>query len=73
MADATVDQMNMIICLCSFIAALKGRSNQFVMSRLFETKTLKDMGYVDGEITEEQAKAAISIAERWLEQAKEGK
>ena len=72
MAEASVEQRNRILNLCSEISNLRGKSIKFVMDQLLGTKTLASMGY-DGALTEEQAQTAISIAERWLSQAKEWK
>jgi phage recombination protein Bet len=63
---ATVDDQNDVAQRMKALAELRGVSNQDVYNGVFGSKALKALGYVEGEMTHEQARAAVKLLDKWI-------
>ena len=71
-SPATGEQQIELANLCYEIGQLKGRTALQVGSAVFRTNSVLSLGYDGtGHLTQEQCDAALRIAYRWLQQARE--
>ena len=74
MTFPTDDEQIELANLCFEIGQLRGRTALEVGSAVLRTNALRNLGYDGlGHLTREQCRAALHIARRWLQQAKESK